>query len=257
MAKINLPFHCTNCGKDMIAGIDMNPIVLAPKIKGDLEPVGIPYKYLVTSEDIKKFIMDTSRLYVPDVQMEIYTRFCEKKVRKGSNEPHRSYAFFKIAFSHHIITDYSSSQGWFQQLGESGENVNIKSPMRNLFDRWSYNKNDLNEWTKSYKKMERLEDAFGMTEEYINDLKKFSKPRGIKVTGGTDVWVFFSASPERILQDFFENTETNAPAGKLSVSNPRMVSKDIIEYEVIVDPYQVETKINPHVQQILSSEEKF
>lgn len=254
MAKINVPVTCPGCNKTLQASLDIDPLVLAPTIRGGIRPVGIPYEYNVTSEDIKKFIIDTVHKYSPEAMVKVHTRYCEKKRRQG--EPHRSYAFFKIAFSHHIIKDYSRG-GWFQQIGESGEHVNIiHDVMENLIERWQYDRDYLNAWLKSYKKMEKLEDAFGMSDEFINDLKKFSTPRGIKVQGGNDIWVFFSASSEKILMDYFSNPDTNQLAGKLSVDNPTSVSKDIINYTIKLNPYQVETAINPHVEQILSNEEK-
>lgn len=256
MVEINVPINCPKCGKETLAGIKADPRIFAPKIRGDKMPDSVPYRYHVTSEDIKEFILKTARTYVPEVEMDIFTRYHEKKIRKGSNEPHRSYAFFKMAFSYHVIKDYNN--GWFQQLGQAGNNVQIcDSMMKGLIDRWKYDIKDINKILKSYENMEQLEDTFGITDEFIIDLKEFAVPKGVRVKGGKDIWVFFSASPEAILHDYFTDKTTNKVAGKLSIKQPTMISKDIIDYEVTLDPYIAESAINPHVRQILAKEEKY
>jgi hypothetical protein len=257
---VSVPFNviCPKCKNAFSATSTTNAdplVLLAPKIRGGIRPVGIPFEYHVTSEDIKKFINDVAHIYVPDAKLEISTRYCEKKQHRG--EPHRSYAFFKIAFSHHVIQNYDE-HGWFQQIGETGEHVSIEKDLfEHLIKRWQFNRKDLDSWLKSYKKMEQLEDSFGVSDEFMNDLKKFSTPRGIKVSGSGDVWVFFAASVEKILMDYFTNPDTKALAGKITVDNPTLISKDVIDYRITLNPYAVESTVNPHVQQILANDEKF
>lgn len=254
MEKLVLPITCPQCAKELVTTVEVDPIALAPEIRGGTKPTGVKYSYKISSEEIKKFIIQKAHQYVPDASLEITPRYCEKKQRKES-EVHHSYASFMIAFSHHVIKN-NGDGGWFQQIGETGDNVMlVDSLFNNMIRRWCYDPKYLNEWLNSYKKLEKLEDGFGMDEKFINDLKVFSKPRGIK-TRNNDIWVFFMASPEAILQDYFSDVKSGNVAGKLEIRDIRLLSKDIIEYDITLDPNNIILTDNPHVRQILSGEEK-
>lgn len=257
--KFNAKLKCVHCGKDFITKMEVEPAALAPNLRGDMRPAGINYEYNVSSDDIKAFIVKTAKQYVPDAHIEIVTRFCEKKKRKD-NEPHRSYAAFKIGFSHHVLPNDGEDDSWFRQLGESGSNVMVvKDLWDHLINRWRYDPKFVDDWLKSYKRLEQLEDGLGITEAFINEIKEFNRPRGIKVPGTNDVWVTFMASPEKILNDFFSDPVTGKLAGRISVADIVQVSKppkEVVNYKIFMNPYQVETTENPHVRQILSGNEK-
>ena len=253
--KVNLPFNCNQCGKQLVATVDMDPLKLAPSIRGGSNPVGIRYEYHITSEDIKKFIIEKAHMYVPNAVLEITPRYCERKRRKGY-ETQKGYASYKIAFSHHVIKDYENNT-WYHQLGESSENTLIvESLFKNLIEKWSYNKDYVNKWLKSYKDMERLEESFGMSDQFIEEIKAFRKPKGVKIEDSNDIWVFFMGCPESIIMDYFTNPETNKVPGKIEIAEVKMISKDIIGYTIFINPYSNVKIENPNVRQILAVEEK-
>lgn len=255
---LNIPVTCPQCNKEMVVKVnttDIDPLLLAPEIRGGVKPVGIPYEYHVSSEDIKRFIIDKIHQYSPNANVKISVRYCEKKRRKD-NELHKSYATFLIALSHHVIEDYNSN-GWFEKLGENNGKVHIVNDLYvKLIKQWKYDPDYISEWLKSYKKLERLEEGLGMTEAFINEIKEFSVPRSTIANGTDEAWVFFMPCPEKIIADFFTNVKTNKIAGKLEVKDIVKISKDIVEYTVSLDPYAVVTKENPYVRQILNGEAK-
>lgn len=270
MEKINVPIECPECGREIIVELDpaklladnqpstvtnySDPLMLAPNIRGDIRPVGIPYRYEITSEQIKAFIIDTVKAFCPNAQMEIHPRYCEKKKQKPG-EIHRSYASFMIAFSNHVQEGYGKD-GWFERLGESSDVQFIKSIKSYIIDKWSYDKKQIDSILNSYKKLERFEDGLGMSEAFINEIRQFSIPRSIKVADSKDSWIFFMASPEKILYDFFSDPKTKKLKGNLKVTDIVPISKDIIKYIITFDPYVATTTENPHVRQILSGELK-
>lgn len=256
--KYDLKMKCIHCNKEGVYHLNIEPAQLAPNIKGMLRPSSINYEYNVSSDDIKKFIIDTTRQYVPDAKVEIVTRYCEKKHKGG---PHRSYAAFKIAFSHHVMAN-DGDDSWFRRIGESGGNVKIIQTLYdNLIKRWKYDDEYVNDWLKSYKKLEQLEEGLGITESFINEIKEFNRPKGIPVPGSNEIWVTFMACPEKIISDFFagETDDSFKPVGKISIVDIVQVSKppkEIVNYKIMLNPYQVETTENPHVRQILSGNDK-
>lgn len=258
METINISTKCVKCGEDLVVKVNpsaIDPLLLAPDIRGNVRPTSLPYRYVISSEEIKRFIIDKVHMYSPNTKLEISVKYCEKKRRKD-REPHRSYATFLIAFSHHVIKDYKEN-GWFERLGEeNGRAFIIKELYVNLINKWAYDPKQIDEWRKSYKKLELLEEGLGMTESFINEIKEFSVPKSTRPTANEESWVFFMASPEKILMDFFTNPESNSIIGKLDVNDIVQISKDIVEYHITLDPYNVAVKENPHVRQILNGEAK-
>lgn len=255
--SINVPVTCPKCNKDLVVKVgadDIDPLLLAPNIRGEVRPISIPYEYRITSEDIKRFIIEVTHEYAPNTVLEIFPRYCEKKRRK-EGEKHRSYASFNIAFSHHVISNYDPN-AYFEKFGESDRVTLIKDIRNNIIDRWCYDPKQINDWMKSYKKLEKLEDGLGMSEQFLNEIREFSRPRSQKVNGSKDSWIFFMASPEKILRDFFTDPNTGKIAGEMKVKDIIQISKDIVEFHITLNPYIKPSVINPHVKQILSGETK-
>ena len=260
--KVNISSVCPDCGSSIMLEAEIPeaaPVTETfPKVRGGVEPTGRILEYRISSEDLKKFIIDKARQYVQDVRIEVVPRYCEKK-RKHNFDIHRSYASLRIAFSENIIKN-KNDLGWFGKIGENENNLKLhEGIMKGLIDRYKYDYKMIEAWLKDYKTMEELENAFGMTEAYIRDLYMYSIPRKIeanKSAKNNESWIIFSAAPENIIRDFLTDKTTNKLPGSIRIHDVTPVTKEIVQYTVYVYPEQVETKENPHVRQILLGEEK-
>lgn len=255
--QIELATTCPHCGNDLDLTADV-AVSAAPEVRSKAVPIGTIHEYRFTSEQIKEFVLEKARQYVPDVKMELVPRYCENKRRKPF-EKHRGYASLRIAFSDAII-EKKDDMGWYGKIGEDNSNVHVvKSLFLNIIKKYAYNKDDINKWMHSYKTMDELEEAFGMTETYLNDLREYSSPKRIKTASkdsGTSSWIIFAAAAENILEDMLTDVTTGEVAGRLEVADVYPVSKDVVEFLVYLHPKELKMVENPHVRQILLGEEK-
>lgn len=259
MSKINLSADCPECGNSILITADIpdapaNGNGSYPKVRGGVEPTATILEYRISSEDLKKFIIEKARQYVPDVRMQVVPRYCEKK-RKSNFDHHRSYASLRIAFSENVI-EKNQDLGWFGSIGENGSNLRLhQGIMKGLINKYQYNRKEVESWLKNYKTLEELEEAFGMTEAYINDLRMYTVPQRIKA-GESESWIIFAAATENVIKDYLTDTTTNKIPGRIEIKDVYPVSKDIVQYVVYIHPEQTQVRENPHVRQILLGEEK-
>ena len=162
----------------------------------------------------------------------------------------------RIAFSENIVKN-NSKRGWFDTIGENSDNINFHEGILNgLINRYKYNYKVIDSWLSNYDTLEQLENAFGMTESYLKDLRLYAIPRRIKDHNERKDWFVFSAAAENVIMDFLTDTSTNKVPGRIKIEKIYPISKDIVQFIVYVYPEQVELKENPHVRQILLGEEK-
>lgn len=251
--EITINGKCPNCNMETQSKVDIDPLSFAPKIRGNVLPTELIYGYKITSEDLKQFIIQKAKQYVPDIKIEVIPRYCEKK-RRHRGEPHRSYASLKIAFSDNIV-ERSGDLGWYEKIGENSNCRIVNSLFQNIIQMYKYDRKEIDSWLKSYKIMEELEENLGMTEAYIEDLKKFSTPVRIK-TNSSESWIFFAAAAENVIKDYLTEVNTNVIRGKIKIQDIYPISKDVVEFNVHLYPMEIESKENPHVKQILAGEEK-
>lgn len=252
MAKVEIGTKCNDCGAEL--KLSVSPEDIAPDVASGLKPVSSILMYRITSEDIKKFITDVSRKHVPGIKVEVVPRYCEKK-RNKKNEPHRSYASLRIAFSDKAIE--KTDDGWYAKIGEGGSRVPVvESLMKNVINRYRYNRKDIDQWLSSYKNLEELEDTLGMTENFINDIKEYATPRGIP-TNSDETWVIFSAAPENVIAHMLEDPNNHhKPIGRIQIQDVYPISKDVVEFLIYVYPSDLTMKEDPIVRKILLGEEK-
>lgn len=253
------PGQCPFCHKDIILNIPRpdDPCELAPVLAADkLRPVSNIYVYKISSDQIKEFVLNKVREYSPNASMELVSKYCERK-RTKKNEPRHSYASFRIAFSEDVIKKDNSDGSWFASLGESesGGISYVNSKLGELVDRYRYRRRDVDNWLKSYKSMEELENGLGMTEVFISDIKKFSTPQRVKTVDHRD-WIMFAAEPLSIIKDMLADGETHQPTGAVKIVDVYPISKEVVEFTVHVVSKEVDLKENRHVRQILSGDEK-
>ena len=253
--ELKLKTMCPHCNKEISVNtsIPSDPRVFAPDVRCKKRPVGSIFVYTLSTAEITKFIIEKSRQYVPDVKVEVVPRYCEKKQRKDI-EPHRSYASLRIAFSDNVVEN-NADLGWYGKIGESEDVKIVKSMYDNIIHKYQYDRKKIEGWLKNYKTLEYLEDGLGMTESYIRDLLAYCRPKRV-MTADKESWVIFSAAAENVIADMLTDPNTSKPAGRIQIQDVYPVSKDIVEFIVHLNPYDMVLKENPHVRQILHGEEK-
>lgn len=254
MKEVILNVNCPHCSGAVSVSTEINPCSLAPDVRSKIRPVGSPFVYKISSDQIKQFIVQKAAVLCPDVKVEVAPRYCEKK-RKRENEMHHSYASLRIAFSDNAI-ERNSDLGWYGKIGEgAGSPRIVKSLFNGLVQEYMYNKRDIEGWLKSYKNLEELEETLGMTEEYIEDLRTYSVPRRVP-TNGNESWIIFASAPEKVLADMLTDVSTDKLIGRMQIQDVYKVSKDVVEFVVYVYPQDIQVQENVHVRQILLGEEK-
>lgn len=252
MSEVTIQATCPKCGEALTLKADI-PTAAAVQVRSKAEPVGSIQVYKITSEQMKEFIIAKAKKYCPNVKMDIVPRFTERKARK--NEPHRAYASLRIAFSEEIV-EKKEDLGFYGKIGESNLAPRIQpSIYQNLIRMYGYSPKEIDEWTHSYKNMEELEDGLGITEAYLEDLKRYATPRMIE-SNDNQKWIIFSADAANVIADMLTDITTNEVAGRIQIQDVYQISKDIIEFIIYVHPKTMKLKENPHVRQILLGEEK-
>lgn len=258
MKELSLKATCPDCHNQLMVKTNFptDPLELSPDVRGAKDPDGCIWRYRITSDELKKFIVEKAKSFVPDIEVEVVPRYCEKKRRK-QYEPHRSYASLRIAFSDKAIPK-DGDLGWYGEIGENPENCKVVNTLfQGIIRKYRYDVKEVDNWLKSYKIMEELEDAFGMSEAYINDLKMYVIPKRIRTTDhDKKSYIIFSAAAENVIADYLTEVTTNKIAGKMKIVDVYPISQGVVEWEVHVDPTQYTVKENPHVRQILMGEEK-
>lgn len=238
MSKVQLQTSCPNCGEELLVSADVSNDQSAPNLRSGLQPDSVIHKYTFSSEVVKKYLIKKAQKAVPGVKMEIVPIYTELKKQKKF-QPHKSYASFRIAFSEDAIAN-DVDDSWYMKIGSDSSNVKYEnSKLGPFIKKFAYNPQSLNEWSKSYKTLEDLEDAFGITEQYLNDIKLYARPTRISDGDKTNKWIIFSAAAENIIRDMFTDPVTQCPAGDIKINDVRRISKEIVEFEVYLNPNQV------------------
>lgn len=254
MSTVKLETVCPKCGTKLNVSADVDNIDQS-SVHCGLKPYENVRVYKITTDMMKSFITQKAKMYCPEVKIEMVPRYCEKK-RRSHFDPHRSYAFLRIAFSEHIV-EKNEDLGWYGKIGESSDNVSIMPSMfQNLFKMYRYDVNKVSEWLSSYKNLEGLEDALGMTEDYINEIRMYAKPQRVAVSGTKESWIIFSAAAENVITDMLTDVNTQKVEGRIEIRDVYPISKENIEFLVYVHPAEVEVYENSHVRQILVGKEK-
>ena len=254
MSKVTVRTKCPNCGETLQCTAEVDNVAAAPETRSKIQPIGTVSVYRISTEAIKAFITEKAKQYSPGVKLEVVPRYCEKK-RRNEKEPRHSYASLRIAFSEDIV-EQKNDEGWFGKIGESGDNLRFQqSIFENLIKKYEYNQKDLEAWLKSYKNLEALEEALGMTEDFINDIKAYAKPQRI-TTQNNEKWIVFSAAAENVIADMLTDVNTGEVPGRIEIQQVYPLTKDIVEFIVYLHPSEMKYRDNPHVRQILIGEEK-
>lgn len=226
-----------------------------PVVRSKVKPLGQIHVYRITSEEIKQFLLQKARYYNPDIKIELGVKYCEKK----NSEPHRAYAALTIAFSDDII-DRKADMGWYEKMGESETNVRIvnteEQPIYGEFiKQYQYNRKELDDLLDDYRQLEKLEDKTGVTESFLEDIRMYTSPRRIATTA-KESWIFFSARPEKIIEDMLQDPKTDKVIGRIHIPEVFQINKDVVQFVVYVHPGEMATSENPLVRQLLTGQKE-
>lgn len=254
MSTIKLVSTCPNCNSEIQLSADMEAKDLAPKVHARIKPVSSILEYHISSDEMRVFITEKAKKYCPDVKVDVVPRYVEKK-RRSKSEPHRSYASLRIAFSEHVL-EKKEDLGWYGKIGESSDSLRIiPSMFTNLFQMYRYDPNQVKSWLKSYTKMAEIQDALGITEDYLMELNEFVKPRRV-FTDNKEPWIIFAAAAENVIVDMLTDSDTQELIGRIEIVDIHPISKENVEFIVYVHPEEVKYAENPHIRQILTGEKK-
>lgn len=256
MTKVQVDTVCPNCNTELSvdAEVDTSSIETVPNVRAGIKPISSIQVYRITSEDMAKFITKISKEFVPEAKVIVAPRYCEKK-RTHKNEPHRSYASLRIAFSDNVI-NRNNDNGWFGKIGESDATCPVvKSLYEGVIQKYQYNRKDIDKWLSNYKNLEELEENLGMTENYINDIKMYAIPKLIP-TNNKERWVIFSAAAENVIAHMLQDPATGKVPGTIQIQDIYPITKDVVEFIVYLHPKEIISKEDPTVRKILLGEEK-
>ena len=251
--KIQLSTSCPQCGHRFFLYPTIDATKIAPTVKSGLVPDYAILKYTITTDMMTAYLTEQVRMLCKDVCDDVHVQvapfYCEKKQYKGDR--HCSYASLKIALNGDRILKGFETGGWYSKIGESGESVElIDGLLRHFYRKYRYDKNNISKWM-NYKTLDQLEAAFGITEEYLYDLKKFADPVAVK-TNDNKTWVIFAADPALVIQDMLKETETRELSGSMQIVDIRQINKDLLEYTVNLFPKKAEVYEDPNVRTILT-----
>ena len=247
MADNILAVECPKCQEEFTVEVPY------PKVRSLIKPIGEIQVYRITSEEIKQFLIQKANYFVKaGVKLELAVKYCEKK----KSDPHSGHAALTIAFSDSVLSKRPNA-GWFDKMGESDSNMRfVPDIFAGFIRKYEYNRKDLEEILSDYKKLEFLENKYGMTEAFIQDIKMYSTPRLIPTTN-KESWIFFSARPEKVIEDMLEDPDTDKVNGGIDISGRvYQINKDVVEYIVYVHPQEMKSSENPLVRQLLQGKGK-
>lgn len=252
--QIQLNSQCPNCSEDITLTTEISKSMLSPNVRSKMTPVGSVDVYRITSEDMKQFIIQKTKMYVPEASIEVIPKYTERRRRAGK-EAKRSYASLRIAFSDNVLEKQDKDDFLEKFLNIESNLKIVQSVFNNIVNLYKFNREDINKWLNDYKVMEFLEDKFGMNEAYIRDIKEYSIPRSVQDANGRQ-WIIFSASVESVIRDMLTDVNTNTVQGKIQIMDVTQISNDMVEFMVYMYPTSMNLTENSYVRQLLTGENK-
>lgn len=244
-----------------------NPELYNPPVtvtRSTLEPSGTIDVYRITSDQIHAFLSQKVSRLVPTARAEVLPRYCE---RKKSN-PRRSYAAMIVALSSDTIEQ--DDDPYADTLGIETENVRmVNSVHSTIIRKYGYDRQALKDILNDYRKLDELEEAFGMTESFVRELYKWSKPIAQKSPQSKETWIMFSARADAIIEDMLtpvtiwtpkdtsKGVETfthnaDGPVGRMEIVSVTPINKESVEFIVYVHRNEFRPVENNELRKLLS-----
>ena len=253
--EIKLNSQCPNCNSDISLSAEVTRSMISPNnLRCKMDPIGSLDVYRITSEDIKQFVTQKTRMYVPEASLEIIPSYTEKK-RRHQNEQRKSYAFLKIAMTDNVLEN-KNEDNFYERIANIQEHLRFQpSVFANIINLYKYNPELVSKWAKDYKILEMLENKFGMNEKFISDIREFAVPKAVPDSTGRK-WIIFAARAEAIIEDMVTDVSTNTVPGKMQIMDIIQISQDLVEFIVYLYPQAMNLSENTYVRQILTGENK-
>jgi hypothetical protein len=234
--KINFKTVCPKCQTKLSLDPDLEDVLPSPKLRSNHKPATELLVYKETTETIKQFLTEKCRAYAPDINIELITRYNERKNRKNEDwEPHRGYAYFILCMTANEAMTPESDDLYTRIASEGRDNVSLISEIRHhIKDKYKWDINWVKAALNDYKVMTKLEESLGLTPAMLAEIKQFSEPRVIK--SNNVAWVEVAISVEKVLADMFTDVTTKNTV-PFMIRDVRPISENNIQYEIHVDPY--------------------
>ena len=248
-----LSVECPFCNQELNVELPESVPRDTSKTRALLKPVGNVRVYRITTDEMKAFVQQKANFYKDGIIVEGGARYFE---RKNSN-PHRGYCYMKLAFNENALEN-NQQAGWFEKIGESSDGVRFISDIFvGLIQKYGFDRQGLNDLLSNYKRLEKVEEMFGLTEDALREIREFVTPKRIlasKSSGGN--WIMFSARAEKIIEDMLENPDTDKVEGSIEIHDVHPLTKENIEFVVYVHPKEMRASENPYIRKSLSGEIK-
>jgi hypothetical protein len=232
---------CKKCGNKV--RISMN--VITPNNRAELIPINNIISYRITSEQIVNHLVKKINEYKAGAKLKAVPEYCENKHRSPNNR--KGFAIFKIAMSDDILENKNDS--FYHKLGNI-DKVNITESVLNEFIRkFGYTKAEI-DGLLDYKNLEYVENEFGMTKSFIENIKAFIIPKKIVDSYGKS-WIIFAAKSDEIIKDMLEDPDTNKLNGRLEIRSVNQINKDAVEFIVYIHTGDIELQEDPIVRKLL------
>lgn len=216
--------------------------------RANIQPTGQIDVYKITSDQMKKFIAAKAAAMQPGTKVEMTVDYWEKK----KSFPHRSYAILKIAMSDDVI-EKQYDDSWILKVVDNTSDIKfVKKIWDFIVRQYSYDRKELEEALDDYRKLDLLEESFGLTEEQIRQIIYYSTPRRMK-TSSKDSWIVFAARPDAVIRNMLTDPSTNKIEGRMEIVSIVPITKDTVEYTVYVHVNETESAENPEVRKLLQS----
>lgn len=240
---------CAKCGHKTMYAKEVTDRDIAPRVKSGLMPDYAVLRYTVTTDQMAVYLTELIHEFVPDAKVQVAPFYCERKRHKGDR--HCSYASLKVALSGDKILKGYENGGWYGQIAEDAGSIQlVDSLFKFIVSKFNYDKRMISKWM-NYKTLDQLEESFGITEEYLYDLRKFADPVAVKTNDG-QTWVIFAVDPAAVIRDMLKDAKTKESTGIIHITDIRQVNKDLLEYTVNLCPTQAEVYEDPNVRTILT-----
>lgn len=250
--EVTFEISCPHCAKGVRVNAPIDPISCAADVRAGIKPAGAAYIYQITSDMIENFIQQKARQFSPDIKVVCTPISTKEPKNPNARKDKKRYAFIKVAFSDAALEQKNGS--WYEKIAESNIRM-IPELFATIVSKYKYDRDTVSKWLKDYRFMEYLEAFFGITTDLLEEIKDGTVPKMINGNDGSR-WIYFSASPEKIIMDMLSEVGKETPAGRMEITNTTVIAKGQIAYTVNVYPNELPVNENAHVRSILMGDQK-
>jgi hypothetical protein len=243
---------CPSCGnKFNIAPAD-------PETRAMLTPIEVIRSYRITTDEIQEFLRQKMGVYkkadnkLDEAKLLLIPMYTEQTKK---NRPHQAYCASLISFSEHVLDRKNNT--FFSRIGESSDSPRfIESIYNEFIKRYQLDIKDLDIRLSNYKKMEELEERFGMKEEFLQQLQYYARPRRTDYNRKTQSeWIVFAANTKKIIEDMLSNSNDEVD-GVIEIYKIQKISDKNVEFIVYVHRGDTKLAENPLARELIMEQIK-